>query len=256
MYMAHERRQYILRLLEQRGRIRSAALAAELGVTDETIRTDLVALQEKGLLKRVHGGAEYTVPSATASQAEMRADVAMARLLAEQLHAESLIYADACRFTRVLATVLADKPCTFITPAPQLALQLAPAGLPHAVICTGGFLDKDTRLCHGPAAEQALRIAAPQIAILHPPALTPTQAAYHHPIQARWAELATQCAAHSFVVVPAESLYTTAPCSCHLPAYTLITEDNIPAGFETVHTRTAPYISADMLSDADDDFNF
>lgn len=256
MYMAHERRQYILRLLEQRGRIRSAALAAELRVTDETIRTDLVALQEKGLLKRVHGGAEYTVPSATASQAEMRADVAMARLLAEHIQTGSTIYADACRFTRVLATILADKPCTFITPAPQLALQLAPAGLPHAVICTGGCLDKDTRLCHGPTAEQALRLATPHIAILQPPALSPAQATYHTPIQARWAELATQCAARSFVVVPAESLHTTAPYASPLPIYTLITEDNLPAGFESVPTLTVPYISADMLSAADDDFNF
>ena len=256
MYMAHERRQYILRLLEQRGRIRSAALARELGVTDETIRTDLVALQEKGLLKRVHGGAEYTVPAASASQADMRADVAMARMLAEQIQTGSTIYADACRFTRVLATVLANKPCTFITPAPQLALQLAPAGLPHSVICTGGRLDKDTRLFHGQAAEQAMHHAAPQIAILQPAALSPTQAAYHHPIQARWAEIATQCAALSFVVVPAEALYAAAPHACPLPAYTLITEDNIPAEFDAVPALTVPYISADMLSSADDDFNF
>lgn len=48
MYMAHERRQYILRLLQQRGRIRSAELAQELGVTDETIRIDLVLMQKRG----------------------------------------------------------------------------------------------------------------------------------------------------------------------------------------------------------------
>lgn len=256
MYMAHERRQYILRLLEQRGRIRSAALARELGVTDETIRTDLVALQTKGLLKRVHGGAEYTVPAATAPQAHMRADVAMARLLAPHIPPGSIIYAEACRFTRVLATVLADKPCTFITPSPQLALHLAPAALPHSIIGTGGMLDKDSRLCHGIIAEQTLQGTPPQIAILQPAALTPTSASYHNPVPARWAELATQYATHTFVVAPSANLYANAPFSCTLPAYTLITEDNLPAEFAHVPTLTIPYISADMLSANDDDFNF
>ena len=255
MYMAHERRQYILRLLEQRGRIRSAALAAELGVTDETIRTDLVAMQQKGLLKRVHGGAEYVVPAATATADDMRADVALARLVAQQIPAGAVIYADACRFTRVLATVLATTPCTFITPAPQLALQLAPAALPHSIICTGGSIDKETRLCHGPAAEQALLHTAPQFAVLQPAALTPTHAAYRHGLHARWAQLATHCAEHTFVVVPSAALYNTAEHALQLPAFSLFTEDNIPPGFDAIPTATIPYISAEMLS-ADDDFNF
>ena len=255
MYMAHERRQYILRLLEQRGRIRSAALARELGVTDETIRTDLVALQQKGLLKRVHGGAEYVVPATTATADDMRADVALARLVAQQLPPGAVIYTDPCRFARVLATVLADTPSTFITPSPQLALQLAPAALPHTVICTGGTIDKETRLCHGHAAEQALLHAAPHTAILQPAALSPTHAAYRHSLQARWAQLAAHHAARTFVVVPSAALYNTAEHALPLPAFSLFTEDNIPPAFDGIPTATIPYISAEMLS-ADDDFNF
>ena len=64
MYVAQERRAYILRLLQERGSIRSATIARELGVTDETIRTDLVDMQAQGLLKRVHGGAQYIIPQA------------------------------------------------------------------------------------------------------------------------------------------------------------------------------------------------
>ena len=60
MYVAQERRAYILRILQQRGSIRSATIARELGVTDETIRTDLVDMQAQGLLLRTHGGAKYT----------------------------------------------------------------------------------------------------------------------------------------------------------------------------------------------------
>ena len=41
MYVPHERRARILRLLSERGVLRTADLAEELGVTDETVRTDL-----------------------------------------------------------------------------------------------------------------------------------------------------------------------------------------------------------------------
>lgn len=256
MYMAHERRQYILRLLEQRGRIRSASLARELGVTDETIRTDLVALHQKGLLKRVHGGAEYTIPTGPAAVDGMRADVAMAHLLAQQLPQQAVIYADACPFTRVLASVLAEhNPCTFITPSPQLVLQLAPAALPHHIICTGGALNKDAKLFCGAAAEQALAQTAPQVAILRPAALAPTHAAYHHPLLAHWAQLASHIAGKCLVAVPAATLSAQAPHAAPLPAYTLVTEDNIPTTFKHIPALTIPYISADMLS-ADDDFDF
>lgn len=248
MYMAHERRQYILRLLEQRGSIRSAALALELGVTDETIRTDLVALQRKGLLKRVHGGAEYIVPTTTANTAtEHGADSALAAIVAKLLPTGSVIYAEACRFTRVLATQLADKPCTFITASPQLALQLAPEALPHTIICTGGTIDKTTRLCCCNNLKTAFSQTALQWAILRPAGLAPKQAFYHYSTQARWAQAAAQAAAHLILCVPANALYTQAEHAVDLPNYQLVTEDNIPGDFADIPTQTIPYISADTI---------
>ena len=248
MYMAHERRQYIIRLLEQRGSIRSAALAQELGVTDETIRTDFVALQKKGLLKRVHGGAEYIVPTqASGATADAGAESAMAALVAAHIPAGACIYADACHFTRVLAAQLADKPCTFITPSLQLSLHLAPKVLPHTVICTGGQVDKDCKLCCGEQAEQALSQARPQFAVLRPAGLSPTQAFYTHALQAHWATLATACAEHCLVAVPAAVLTATTVHATQLPPYQLVTEDNLPPGFEGIPTQTIPYISAESL---------
>lgn len=255
MYMAHERRQYILRLLEQRGRIHSASLARELRVTDETIRTDLVALQQKGLLKRVHGGAEYVVPIGASPQNDMRADVAMAQLVAQQITSGAVIYADAVPFTRVLAAALADSPCTFITPSPQLALQLAPAALPHTVISTGGILDKDTKLFCGSKAEMVLEQTPPQVAVLRPHSLAPASAAYLQPQQARWAQLAAQLAKQCLVAVPSSAFTAQAPHEVLLPSYSLITEDNIPGSFQGIPAATIPYISAEMLI-PEDDFDF
>lgn len=54
---ADQRKQHILDTLRTAGRIDANAVAADLGVTNETIRKDLIQLERHGLLKRVHGGA-------------------------------------------------------------------------------------------------------------------------------------------------------------------------------------------------------
>lgn len=54
---AEERRAELLRILASAGRIDAATVAAEFGVTSETVRKDLIALENTGLLRRVHGGA-------------------------------------------------------------------------------------------------------------------------------------------------------------------------------------------------------
>lgn len=57
---AEERQDAIASLVAQRGRIGVAALADTFGVTTETVRRDLAALERLGLLRRVHGGAVPT----------------------------------------------------------------------------------------------------------------------------------------------------------------------------------------------------
>lgn len=54
---AGERRQWIFDRVKDAGRVEVNALAAELGVTRETIRRDLSVLEEGGLVRRAHGGA-------------------------------------------------------------------------------------------------------------------------------------------------------------------------------------------------------
>lgn len=254
MYMALERRQYILRLLEQRGRIRSAQLAAELNVTDETIRTDLVALQKKRLLKRIHGGAEYCVPDTTAdpTAANQRADVAMARTVAKHISSGSKIYADPCPFCRILAQTLADKPCCFLTASPQFALHLAPKALPHEVICCGGMLDKDSKLFDASQADDFLHATPPDFAILRPHALTSTHASYHSATQAQWAACAANCTRECLIAVPAATLYAQAPHRFQPPPFHLITEDNLPPHFTAKRIQTIPYLSAEMFANGED----
>jgi len=54
---ARERRQQIAALLEDEGRVSVAELSTRFGVTDVSIRRDLMILQDGGRLRRVHGGA-------------------------------------------------------------------------------------------------------------------------------------------------------------------------------------------------------
>lgn len=54
---APERHQQILETARARGRVEVAGLARELAVTPETVRRDLTALERRGVLRRVHGGA-------------------------------------------------------------------------------------------------------------------------------------------------------------------------------------------------------
>ena len=60
---ADERQARIAELVSVRGRARIGELAEAFGVTEPTIRKDLSALQERGLLKRTHGGALAVQPT-------------------------------------------------------------------------------------------------------------------------------------------------------------------------------------------------
>ncbi|MGW1891783.1 DeoR/GlpR family DNA-binding transcription regulator [Streptomyces sp. NPDC002004] len=60
---AEERHRAIVHAARRTGSVDVAALATELGVAKETVRRDLRALEEHGLIRRTHGGA-YPVESA------------------------------------------------------------------------------------------------------------------------------------------------------------------------------------------------
>jgi DeoR/GlpR family transcriptional regulator of sugar metabolism len=55
--IAEQRRQEILRLIEEQGSIRISKLGKYFDVTDMTIRRDIDYLSDLGMVKRVHGGA-------------------------------------------------------------------------------------------------------------------------------------------------------------------------------------------------------
>lgn len=61
--MTEKRIEYILQKLDTEGQVKVRDLSAELGCSEVTIRTDIQKLEDKGLLKRIHGGAVKEVSS-------------------------------------------------------------------------------------------------------------------------------------------------------------------------------------------------
>lgn len=243
MYVAHERRAVILRLLQQRGTIRSAELAEELQVTDETIRTDLVALQAQGLLKRVHGGARYILPQGGDEDAT-RLDCQLAALARPHLPHGARVYLDPTEGATALLTALANAgdmaPLTLVTPSPAQAAQLSAAASPFRIECPGGMLEKKSGLFENPAALAALQV---DIALLSPPALHPDAALYPHALAARWAQAASAAARRTLLAVPAAALTAAAPHAAPLHRPLLLTEDALPDAFHTLPAETVPALT-------------
>jgi len=248
MYMAHERRQYILRLLGQRGSVRSADLAKELGVTDETIRTDLVSMQAKGLLRRVRGGAEFLLPAAPTDNSP-RLDMQLAKLAATHVAEGMRLIADPSPLICALAAQLCDKPCAFITHSLSLIQALAPLSAAPRVISPGGALDKLNGLFQ--VTEETfrqLRPLAPGLAVLTPAAIGPGRLFYRNEAHAAWAKLAIRLAPCKLVLAPSAAFAAPAtPYSIEAQADILITEDNFPPGFEAPCTETVPYLDPSPL---------
>ncbi len=255
VYMSHERRAHILRLLAERGSIRSAALAEEFGVTDETIRTDLVLLEREGQLRRRHGGAEFVPPPAKGqSTNDSRLDFQLASALLPQLAEGCRLVVDASRLCPTLLGLLRERALTLITHAPEWVLNFAAEALPHQLLCVGGEVDKASRrLCPPPDALAAL---APEVAVLSPERVelrgSKVALGYRHRADRLWAQEVLAHCPTILLAFPSSAIAAWSgealPCCPKL----IVTEDNLPPGASPPHARLVPYLDPASLLPADD----
>ncbi|KOU55330.1 transcriptional regulator [Streptomyces sp. MMG1533] len=131
---AEERQREIVRAARATGSVDVTALAAELGVAKETVRRDLRALEDHGLVRRTHGGA-YPVESAgfettlafraTSHVPEKRRIAASA---AELLGDAETVFVDEGFTPQLIAEALPrDRPLTVVTASLPVAGALAEA---------------------------------------------------------------------------------------------------------------------------------
>ena len=252
MYVPHERRSLILRLLEQRGYLRTGELAAELGVTEETIRTDFIALHKRRLLHRVHGGARY-IPPTGGVEDSTRLDCQLIALLLPHIPAGAHLYLDGGTMAHALLPHLSRLGCHIATASLRLAMAAAVPALQLRVTLPGGVVDSKSQwLTHTPhEAEQLLNNT--ELALLFPPSLPePGTAAYPHATRALWAAAAAHAAARTIIATPAHAFYTAAAHSVPCATSLLITEDNLPAAFSHLPTELLPYLSPADLRQTDE----
>ena len=146
---ADQRKQYLVETLRRTGRVDANDIAAQIGVTRETIRKDLISLERQGLLRRVHGGAvpvaylsyEPAVETRTEYTTE-KARIAEAALA--HLPERGSVLIDAGSTTGQLVEMFpGDRELTVYTNALPLALALV--NRPLLTVCTlGGRVRRTT----------------------------------------------------------------------------------------------------------------
>lgn len=108
-----ERRSRIAEALRTGARVSTPALARQLGVSRETVRRDLLAMEADGLLQRVHGGAVGSeVPSQEApferrKRARWREKLEIGRVASSLIQPGMIVFIDAGTTTLAFAETLA-----------------------------------------------------------------------------------------------------------------------------------------------------
>lgn len=161
--LADQRRRHIGEELKRNGGVRVVELAKALDVSEMTVRRDLEAMQETGLLVKVHGGA---VPAGTsAEEPEFSAKLtlnsaekaAIARAAVGLVPAGSSVAISAGTTTWALARLLPSvERLTVLTNSISLAEELHRGGREPTVILTGGIRTPSDALV-GPVADAAIR---------------------------------------------------------------------------------------------------
>ena len=157
------RQERIVDILRATPSISVVELAQRLAVSGETIRRDLQALADDGIVQKYHGGVSlHRDVQESPFQLRLRSNVAAKRRLAQRLNAllpdgASLVLDNSSTACFVAEALAERRGLTVATPSLEVARALAQAGDRHTVLMPGGTLrSSDMTL----AGANALRFAA------------------------------------------------------------------------------------------------
>lgn len=174
---APQRRDELLRRLREAGYVSSSTAAAELGVSEMTIRRDLGQLAAEGLVRRVVGGASL-VDAGTAPPFDLRRGEAtrekdaIARAALPLLAGAEVVAMDAGTTVAALARLLPDGLTVITHSLPVLAACTERPDL--EVVGLGGTYHRATRSFAGPSTRAALADLAIGTAVLSATAAGPS----------------------------------------------------------------------------------
>jgi DeoR/GlpR family transcriptional regulator of sugar metabolism len=163
--LAAQRREYLLEALRRDGRIVAKDIAADLGLSEDSVRRDLRELASDGLCQRVYGGA-LPVSPALADYAG-RASVAVAGKQKVAAAAVSLVRPGSTVILDGGTTALAlaralppDLACAVITHSPTVAAALVQHPVAEVFMLGGRLFKHSAVACGAAAVEAAQRVSA------------------------------------------------------------------------------------------------
>lgn len=156
---AEERRARILEALRDKGRVEVLDLARMMGVSEHTIRRDLLDLQEQGALQKTHGGAVALDTARLGLEARAavmpEAKQAIGEAAAGLVRPGQTLILDAGSTTLAMARALRARPLTVITNAVDVVL-LFDRDPQVQLVMTGGTWQSAHRALWGPGAMTVL----------------------------------------------------------------------------------------------------
>ena len=161
MMLQHQRHVEISRTLERQGGVKVSALAGRLGVTEETIRRDLMQMEGGKLLVRTHGGAvpvetpQAAMPYAIREVENVEAKRSIARAVVSEIAEDDALFLDGSTTAYQLARIFPDIRCTVITHSEPIFQELC-RRTNVELISTGGVYDRRSASFVGPLAEQMI----------------------------------------------------------------------------------------------------
>jgi DeoR/GlpR family transcriptional regulator of sugar metabolism len=158
-----ERQERIAAMVTTRGKVRIAQLTELFGVSEPTVRKDLTLMEQRGLLKRTHGGAisirppvEQALASRIAENAEAKRQIAKACV--QLLSPGEAVFFDSGTTVHQIARALAGSGLrlTVLTDSPSIAEAVADLpGVSHLLI--GGQLRRISDCLIGPLTTENLK---------------------------------------------------------------------------------------------------
>ncbi len=170
---AVERRSRILDIVRGQGRLEVATISDELDVTPETVRRDLTALERRGLLRRVHGGAvpverlglEPALDDRTGRHVAEKDRIARAALAL--VPEEGTVLLDAGTTTGRLVDLLPlDRDLTVVTGSVPVAHRVTTRGDGLSLLTLGGVIRPRTGAAVGDQVTRALADLRVDVAFL------------------------------------------------------------------------------------------
>ncbi|WP_417003417.1 DeoR family transcriptional regulator, partial [Akkermansia sp.] len=174
MYLASQRKEFILKTLAEHGAARTIALAKQMKVTDETVRNDLINLEKRGFLKRVHGGALALTHKSLHEDivTQDHVSIQIAKKTVQNIPTSVVMFIDSSTMGYQICNHVNSRDTHIVSNNPTLLTRLE--GIPSlSFYCTGGRFDREAQVYVGQDAAHAAGSLNIELVVLTPDCYSP-----------------------------------------------------------------------------------